>query len=63
MEAVEQVVYSILPHGLLQSYLRGVVCVRVVDGRGEERSNLYCSSTHARYLYIKSVTLGGTVQL
>ena len=37
--------------------------MRVVDGRAEERSDLYCYGTHARYLYIKSVTLGGTVQL
>ena len=30
---------------------------------GEERSDLYCYGTHARYLYIKSVMLCGTVQL
>ena len=36
---------------------------RWVDGRGEERSNLYLYGTHARYLYIRSVMLCGTVQL
>ena len=40
-----------------------VALVQRIDGRGEERSDLYCSSTHARYLYIKSVMLCGTVQL
>ena len=43
--------YSILPHGLLSSYLRGVACVRVVDGRAEERSDLFIVVTHAGYIY------------
>ena len=34
-----------------------------VDGRGEERSDLYYGGIHARYLYIKSMMLCGTVQL
>ena len=37
--------------------------MRGVDGRAEERSDLYCGGTHARYLYIRSVMLCGTVQL
>ena len=37
--------------------------MRVVDGREGERSDLYCGGTHARYLYIRSVMLCGTVQL
>ena len=51
-QTVEQVVYSILPHGLLQSYLRGVALCESSrwERRGEKRL-FYWYGTHVRYIY------------
>ena len=61
--SIKQVVYSILPHRYSNLTWGELLVVQRVDETAEERKNPVDSSTHVRYLYLKSIVLHGTVQL